>query len=84
MRPSSGPVWSSISSAGSARSQRKLHGEVGQDLVLKHLTGVVIKMAAMEGSLSKWTNFMKGLQYRCFVLDDNAGLLSYYTVSNCQ
>lgn len=36
-------------------------------------------MAAMEGSLSKWTNVMKGWQYRWFVLDDNAGLLSYYT-----
>lgn len=38
----------------------------------------------MEGSLSKWTNVMKGWQYRWFVLDDNAGLLSYYTVSNYQ
>jgi hypothetical protein len=38
----------------------------------------------MEGSLSKWTNVMKGWQYRWFVLDDNAGLLSYYTVSNNQ
>ncbi|CAH1398097.1 unnamed protein product [Nezara viridula] len=36
-------------------------------------------MAVMEGSLSKWTNLMKGWQYRWFVLDDNAGLLSYYT-----
>ena len=35
----------------------------------------------MEGPLSKWTNVMKGWQYRWFVLDDNAGLLSYYTVS---
>ncbi|XP_046387861.1 oxysterol-binding protein-related protein 9 isoform X1 [Ischnura elegans] len=36
-------------------------------------------MAAMEGTLSKWTNVMKGWQNRWFVLDDNAGLLSYYT-----
>uniref|UniRef100_V5GZE6 Oxysterol-binding protein-related protein n=1 Tax=Anoplophora glabripennis TaxID=217634 RepID=V5GZE6_ANOGL len=36
-------------------------------------------MAVMEGSLSKWTNVMKGWQYRWFVLDDNSGLLSYYT-----
>lgn len=35
----------------------------------------------MEGSLSKWTNVVNGWQYRWFVLDDNAGLLSYYTVS---
>lgn len=35
----------------------------------------------MEGSLSKWTNMVQGWQYRWFVLDDNAGLLSYYTVS---
>ncbi|KAJ7986629.1 hypothetical protein DPEC_G00341860 [Dallia pectoralis] len=33
----------------------------------------------MEGPLSKWTNLMKGWQYRWFVLDYNAGLLSYYT-----
>ncbi|KAK3866660.1 hypothetical protein Pcinc_027830 [Petrolisthes cinctipes] len=36
-------------------------------------------MAVMEGPLSKWTNVMKGWQYRWFVLDDCAGLLSYYT-----
>lgn len=34
----------------------------------------------LEGTLSKWTNVMKGWQYRFFVLDENAGLLSYYTV----
>ena len=40
------------------------------------------KMAVvMEGPLSKWTNVVKGWQYRWFVLDDNTGLLSYYTVS---
>ena len=33
----------------------------------------------MEGALSKWTNVMKGWQYRWFVLDDAAGLFSYYT-----
>lgn len=38
-------------------------------------------MSTMEGSLSKWTNVVNGWQYRWFVLDDNAGLLSYYTVS---
>jgi hypothetical protein len=37
--------------------------------------------STMEGSLSKWTNVVNGWQYRWFVLDDNAGLLSYYTVS---
>lgn len=42
----------------------------------------LVKMASiMEGPLSKWTNVMKGWQYRWFVLDYNAGLLSYYTVS---
>ncbi|XP_078573826.1 oxysterol-binding protein-related protein 9-like isoform X13 [Branchiostoma floridae x Branchiostoma japonicum] len=34
---------------------------------------------SMEGPLSKWTNVMKGWQYRWFVLDDSTGLLSYYT-----
>uniref|UniRef100_A0A8C7YM26 Oxysterol binding protein-like 9 n=1 Tax=Oryzias sinensis TaxID=183150 RepID=A0A8C7YM26_9TELE len=44
------------------------------------LTKPVVKMASiMEGPLSKWTNVMKGWQYRWFVLDYNAGLLSYYT-----
>uniref|UniRef100_A0A8C4S8P0 Oxysterol-binding protein n=1 Tax=Erpetoichthys calabaricus TaxID=27687 RepID=A0A8C4S8P0_ERPCA len=38
----------------------------------------------MEGPLSKWTNVMKGWQYRWFVLDYNAGLLSYYTVKSLQ
>ena len=37
-------------------------------------------VALMEGVLSKWTNVMKGWQFRWFVLDDNIGLLSYYTV----
>lgn len=36
----------------------------------------------MEGPLSKWTNMVNGWQYRWFVLDQNAGLLSYYTVSS--
>lgn len=35
-----------------------------------------------EGTLSKWTNVMKGWQYRFFVLEETAGLLSYYTVSS--
>ena len=40
------------------------------------------KMAiSMEGPLSKWTNVVKGWQYRWFVLDETVGLLSYYTVS---
>lgn len=36
-------------------------------------------MALLEGELSKWTNVMKGWQYRWFVLEENSGLLSYYT-----
>ncbi|CAG0913599.1 unnamed protein product [Notodromas monacha] len=35
--------------------------------------------AVIEGPLSKWTNMMQGWQFRWFVLDDCAGLLSYYT-----
>ncbi len=35
--------------------------------------------STMEGPLSKWTNVMKGWQYRWFVLDDAQGLFSYYT-----
>ena len=39
-------------------------------------------MAVMEGPLSKWTNVMKGWQYRWFVLDSSSGILSYFTVSS--
>lgn len=35
----------------------------------------------MEGPLSKWTNVIEGWQYRWFVLDETAGILTYYTVS---
>lgn len=35
----------------------------------------------LEGALSKWTNVMKGWQFRWFVLDEKVGVLSYYTVS---
>lgn len=34
----------------------------------------------LEGPLSKWTNVMKGWQFRWFVLDEKVGVLSYYTV----
>uniref|UniRef100_A0A8C4UPX2 Oxysterol-binding protein n=1 Tax=Falco tinnunculus TaxID=100819 RepID=A0A8C4UPX2_FALTI len=45
-----------------------------------HRRAALLPMASiMEGPLSKWTNVMKGWQYRWFVLDYNAGLLSYYT-----
>ncbi|VDP01087.1 unnamed protein product [Soboliphyme baturini] len=36
-------------------------------------------MKHMEGPLSKWTNVIEGWQYRWFVLDEEAGILSYYT-----
>ena len=32
-----------------------------------------------EGQLNKFTNVVKGWQYRWFVLDDASGLFSYYT-----
>lgn len=35
----------------------------------------------LEGTLSKWTNVMKGWQNRWFVLESETSLLSYYTVS---
>jgi len=36
-------------------------------------------MIAMEGPLSKWTNLVKGWQYRWFVIDEHEGILAYYT-----
>ncbi|XP_048580502.1 oxysterol-binding protein-related protein 11 isoform X2 [Nematostella vectensis] len=32
----------------------------------------------MEGQLMKWTNYMKGWQYRWFTLDPDAGIFDYY------
>ena len=52
----------------------------------EHYGGLLCRLIAgykdeiMEGLLSKWTNVMKGWQFRWFVLDENTGLLSYYTI----
>jgi len=46
-----------------------------------HLNSSATCVNFMEGPLSKWTNVMKGWQFRWFVLDENTGLLSYYTVN---
>jgi hypothetical protein len=35
--------------------------------------------ACFEGPLNKWTNLIQGWQFRWFVLDQQSGLLSYYT-----
>ena len=35
----------------------------------------------MEGMLSKYTNVMKGWQYRWFIMDPNKGVIEYYMVS---
>ncbi|KAK3709532.1 hypothetical protein QZH41_018984 [Actinostola sp. cb2023] len=32
----------------------------------------------MEGQLSKWTNYVRGWQYRWFTLDPDTGMLDYY------
>ena len=34
----------------------------------------------MEGQLSKWTNYVRGWQYRWFTLDPDTGMLDYYMV----
>ena len=36
----------------------------------------------LEGQLSKYTNVMKGWQYRWFVLNPETGTLTYYMVSS--
>ncbi|GAB6026569.1 Oxysterol-binding protein- protein 9 [Chamberlinius hualienensis] len=36
-------------------------------------------VSVMQGPLMKWTNVVKGWQQRWVTLDDNSGLLSYYT-----
>lgn len=35
-----------------------------------------------EGQLSKYTNVVKGWQYRWFILDPKTGKLSYFLVNN--
>lgn len=50
------------------------------DETVPHINSITTKRF-MEGPLSKWTNVVNGWQYRWFVLDQGAGLLSYYTVS---
>lgn len=35
-----------------------------------------------EGQLSKYTNVMKGWQFRWFVLNPDKGILDYYMVKN--
>lgn len=37
----------------------------------------------MEGQLSKFTNLVKGWQFRWFMLDAESGSLAYYLVSVC-
>ncbi|CAG0889302.1 unnamed protein product [Darwinula stevensoni] len=70
-RRSQAPDWP-------ARRSRPCVCEWGQDFRL-HSWEENMATSMMEGPLSKWTNVMQGWQYRWFVLDDNAGLLSYYT-----
>lgn len=48
-----------------------------------HATSATVSKRFMEGPLSKWTNMVNGWQYRWFVLDQSAGLLSYYVVRKC-
>ena len=38
-----------------------------------------LSSACFEGPLNKWTNLIQGWQFRWFVLDQQNGLLSYYT-----
>ncbi|KAK3790351.1 hypothetical protein RRG08_008053 [Elysia crispata] len=37
-----------------------------------------IKPSPMEGQILKFTNVMKGFQYRWFVLDPDSGMLEYF------
>ncbi|XP_071852796.1 oxysterol-binding protein-related protein 9-like isoform X3 [Apostichopus japonicus] len=43
------------------------------------MSSVSATALGLEGPLCKWTNVVKGWQYRWFVLDQTTGLLSYYT-----
>ncbi|RDD40206.1 Oxysterol-binding protein-related protein 9 [Trichoplax sp. H2] len=52
--------------------------KTGTDQAVK-ASSMAMVGAPMEGPLSKWTNVVKGWQYRWFVLDETAGILSYYT-----
>lgn len=69
-----GNVGVSQGNVGQSEEQPQLARNHGCDGRLGNMAA-----SSVEGPLSKWTNVMKGWQYRWFVLDDNAGLLSYYT-----
>lgn len=48
-------------------------------LFLSNSSSIITFRREMEGPLSKWTNVLEGWQYRWFVLDETAGILTYYT-----
>uniref|UniRef100_A0A182UQ10 Gustatory receptor n=1 Tax=Anopheles merus TaxID=30066 RepID=A0A182UQ10_ANOME len=80
-------ILSVITATTAAQTSGRMTGDIVHQIIRKHqnhfsvdvIEKIPRKMAMLEGTLSKWTNVMKGWQYRWFVLDENAGLLSYYT-----
>lgn len=42
----------------------------------------LIEFSKMEGLLNKYTNVVKGWQYRWFVMDAESGMLEYFEVSS--
>ena len=67
-------------SAATAAADSEFQAKKQQQKFCSLATNVnTVNAVNMEGSLSKWTNVMKGWQYRWFVLDETAGLFSYYT-----
>lgn len=66
--------------------------DFGQESIIKFQTSDISKLIIkicnffcslqkMEGQLSKFTNLVKGWQFRWFVLDPDSGTLTYYLVN---
>lgn len=49
-----------------------------RNVYLNEIMDLQMKPRQISGQLYKYTNVMKGWQYRYFMVDTNAGLLNYY------
>ena len=51
-------------------------------LIITQTCLLIVSRQPLEGQLYKYTNVMKGWQYRWFVLEPNKGRLDYYEVTS--
>ena len=73
------PTLSEVDLSGLSESEKSSIRSVMEKAqeIQKKEQGNILRQK-MEGQLSKWTNLMKGWQYRWFVLNSETGHLEYY------